>query len=101
MYGLFVDDERNPPHTPGVIWSIARTFHAAIFMLERDDYSIVSLDHDLACFYGNKEMTGRDVLNWLIMNKLDGKAVPGTIRVHSANPVGVATMEADIKQHWG
>lgn len=100
---LYVDDCRpTPASTPEEEWLHAWTFHAAICILEeRQDIEVVSLDHDLGCFYGMKEMTGRDILNWLISRKLDSYVVPTDIRVHSANPVGCAIMEADIKRYWG
>lgn len=103
--GLFVDDIRDAPaDNDAVRWVVARTFHFAICLLEATPFDIVSLDHDLGCFYGNKELTGRDILNWLIMLKETGAdtiwPLPTDIRVHSANPVGCDTMEADIKRYW-
>jgi hypothetical protein len=94
---LYVDDLRPCPQG----WDLARNFHEAIVMLSSENYDEVSLDHDIASFYGNKEMTGRDILNWLIARKLDGMHTPSVVRVHSANPVGCATMEADIQRYWG
>ena len=99
---LYVDDLRPCPKG----WDVARNFHQAIIMLERGGYGgfpydEVSLDHDIASIYGNKEMTGRDILNWLIARKVEGLPVPAVVKVHSANPVGCATMEADIKRYWG
>lgn len=94
---LYVDDCRPCPDG----WDLARNFHEAIVMLSATEYDVVSLDHDLASFYGNKEMTGRDILNWLIARKLEGDHVPADVRVHSANPVGCATMEQDIERYWG
>lgn len=107
-FGLFVDDIRDPPaDTPELVWKHVKTFHFAITMLEVTPFDVVSLDHDLGCFYGNKEMTGRDILNWLIDRKLNGpdpfmcNEKLTEVRVHSANPVGCDTMEADIKRYWG
>ncbi len=94
---LFVDDERFP--VDGT-WDIARSFHEAIYILERHNYGTVSLDHDIQSFYGSREMTGRDILNWLIERKMQRGHVPAKVIVHSQNPVGRATMELDIKQHW-
>lgn len=95
---LFVDDLRMPPDDS---WDIARTFHDAIHFLDTRTYSVVSLDHDIASFYGTKEMTGRDILNWLIERKLVLMLwTPPEVRVHSANIVGCATMEADIKRYF-
>lgn len=100
--GLFVDDIRNPPENDGIEWLTARTFHMAICMLEGMPFDVVSLDHDLGCYYGNKELTGRDILNWMIAQKMSGFDLVSAliVRVHSANPVGCATMEQDIKKHW-
>lgn len=101
--GLFVDDIRDPPATDGIQWLVARTFHMAICWLETTPFNVVSLDHDLGCYYGNKEMTGRDILNWMIERKVsDDTWMPelSEVRVHSANPVGCATMEQDIERYW-
>lgn len=94
---LYVDDLRTAPDGS---WDVVRTFHDAIVALESGRYTEVSLDHDLGCFYGYKEMTGRDVLNWLIARQNAGKRTPRTVRVHSANVVGVQTMEEDIARWW-
>lgn len=93
---LYVDDLRDVPEG----WHVARNFHQAICMLETGKYDTVSLDHDIASFYGNKEMTGRDVLNWMIAAKIDGTHEFKTVTVHSANPVGRATMLEDIAKYW-
>ena len=100
---LYVDDDaenRHPPELDGVFWVRAFNFHQAIYLLDRNPFDIVSLDHDIASFYGNKEMTGWDVLQYLIMNKMDGKRVPSTIYVHSANPVGRKKMQEDIDKYF-
>lgn len=98
--GLYVDDERELPECYDQReWTVSRTFHEAILKLELMEFEIVSLDHDLASFYGNKEMTGMDIVNWLVMRKMDGFYVPPTIIVHSANPVGVKNMEETIKRY--
>lgn len=93
---LWVDDIRQPPSDE---WTIARSFHEAIVKLELIDFQEVSLDHDIASFYGNREMTGHDIVNWLVQRKMDGKHVPPIIKVHSANPVGVDNMEALIDRY--
>ncbi len=92
---LYVDDLRDIPDSS---WDVARNFHVAITMLETNQYDHVSLDHDIASFYGLREMTGRDVLNWLIFRKNDGLPVPTTVVVHSANPVARSTMDADCER---
>lgn len=98
MKRLYVDDLRPCPEG----CDVARNFHEAIVMLESTEYSEVSLDHDIDSFYGLKEMTGRDILNWLIARKVEGyKHVPAIVKVHSANPVGSRTMREDIARYWG
>lgn len=95
---LYVDDLRPCPEG----WDVARRFHDAIVALETVEYDEVSLDHDIDSFYGMKELTGRDILNWLIARKVEGvKYTPAIVRVHSANPVGSATMRDDINRYWG
>jgi hypothetical protein len=102
--GLYVDDDsenRHPPKDDGVTWHRAFNFHDAIHYLTKFNYNIVSLDHDIASFYGNKEMTGYDVLQYLIMRKLEGADHnPTIVRVHSANPVGREKMQKDIDKYF-
>ena len=93
---LYVDDVRPCPEG----WDLALNFHQAITMLEATEYAEVSLDHDLGSYYGNKEMTGRDILNWLIMVKIQGGYTPPIVHVHSANPAGRDTMVPDIAKHF-
>lgn len=101
--GLYVDDDlihRHPPVSIDIEWDRAINFHQAIFMMENKAYDVVSLDHDIASFYGNKEMTGWDVLQWMIVQRLDGHHSPESVRVHSANPIGRQKMEGDIDRYW-
>jgi hypothetical protein len=88
---LYVDDIRNPPF-PAVV---ARSYAEAISMLESTEFEIISLDHDLACFDGDRELTGYDVAIWLEERAHSGIAVP-EIRIHSANPVGRARIQSVI-----
>lgn len=94
---LWVDDVRTPPNAD---WDWAQNFHFAIMYLETFDYAIVSLDHDLGSFYGTREMTGRDILNWLIARIYSGGHTPKVVKVHSANVAAVHTMEADILRYF-
>lgn len=99
--GLWVDDERSiPDDLLERGFCSARSFHEAVLKLELLEFEEISLDHDLASFYGNKEMTGYDVLMWLVARKLNGEYVPTIVRVHSANPVGWERMNSTIKQFW-
>lgn len=101
---LYVDDDdeyRHPPTIPGFKWLRAYNFHQAIVMLETHDFALVSLDHDIASWYGSKEMKGRDILNYLIERKeVAGLFKTLIVRVHTANPVGRATMLADAKRYF-
>lgn len=94
---LYVDDVRPRPDET---WDLAPNFHVAILNLEIFDYEEVSLDHDLASFYGHREMTGRDILNWLIARRLEGKHTPHRVKVHSANSAAWPGMQEDIDRYF-
>lgn len=94
---LYVDDVREVPDST---WNLEKTFHGAICFLENHNVHTVSLDHDLGCFYGTREMTGRDILNWLIARIYEGKHTPTVVKVHSANIAASPTMEADIVRYF-
>ena len=96
---LYVDDLRDLPESYGSEWTIARSFHEAIFKLEILEFEELSLDHDIASFYGSREMTGYDIALWLAQRKHDGLYVPPKIYVHSANPVGIENIESVIKRY--
>lgn len=97
---LWVDDLRPIPSDCGPEWCSARSAWEALLKLELLQFDVVSLDHDLASFVGNKELTGYDVLMWLVERKHNGLHVPSVIKVHSANPVGVKQMRETIDKHW-
>ena len=96
FHKLWVDDEREIPDNS---WDRAYSFHEAIFKLDLLQYDEVSLDHDLASFYGYTEMTGYHIVQWLVQRKMDGEHVPSKVAVHSANPVGRDNMQALIDKH--
>lgn len=98
--GLYVDDIRTPPVLDDIEWTVARTFHEAIYILERNDFEVVSLDHDLGCFYGNREMTGDDVLNWLIDQEIGGGCGPLEVRVHTANSAKSRPMKDNADKYF-
>jgi len=98
--GLYVDDLRSLPE--GYLlceWDIARSYDEAISKLETHNYEKLSLDHDIASFYGGREKTGYDIALWLAQRKHDGLYVPTDIFVHSANPVGAANINAVINRY--
>jgi hypothetical protein len=97
-YSLYVDDVRlPPPNTDSTKWILATTWHQAVYFLDTYRYDTVSLDHDLGCFYGNVEMTGRHIVGWLIQRKANELYVPPSVLVHSANSVGANVMREDIE----
>lgn len=113
-YGLWVDDIRPLPinlrgpqwdsPTDGChFWEVATNFHEAIVLLEILPYvKYISLDHDIASFYGNKEMTGFDVLWWLVDRKLNrpDECTIEWIKVHSANASAKPKMIETITKYW-
>lgn len=99
LTGLFVDDVRDP-WDKTVEWTVARTFHHAMVALEANHYDVVSLDHDLGSFYGSREMTGYDILMWMVQQKVENRLVPRYVRVHSANPVAQLKMRMVIDQYF-
>jgi len=98
---LYVDDVRPLPdeYDKEGCWQKSTTVWEAITKLELLEFEVVSLDHDLACFIGNKELTGYDICLWLAERKNEGLYVPPIIIVHSANPVGFANMTAVINRY--
>jgi hypothetical protein len=98
---LWVDDVRPIPSDYGTEWCSARSAWEALLKLELIEFEVVSLDHDLASFVGNREITGYDILMWLIDRKVNGLYVPREVLVHSANPVGAQKMRESIARYWG
>jgi hypothetical protein len=90
---LYLDDLRPTPEG----WTQAYTAPEAIKILETGQVVVLSLDHDL----GEPESevgTGYTVITWLEEKAAFGEwaVVPEKIVVHSANPVGIAKMNAAI-----
>jgi len=97
---LYVDDLRPIPEDDETHrWTIARTAWEALVKLELIEFDVVSLDHDIASFLGYKELTGYDIAVWLADRKQSGLYVPPTVKVHSANPVGVENIESVINRY--
>jgi len=95
---LYVDDIRNIPDDE---WDVARTYDQAIYMLGMNNYDVVSLDHDLGDFRKDgREMTGYDVLMYLVERKENNLHVPATIYVHTANPPARIKMISTIQRYW-
>lgn len=88
---LWVDDVRMPPANIEKSCDIARTYDEAISMLSKHMYTDLYLDHDLADVEnknGRREMTGYDVLIWIVQRKFDGEYVPKNFHILTQNPVG-------------
>ena len=98
---LWVDDTRPIPSDCGEEWCSARSAWEALLKLELLPFDIVSLDHDLASRVGNKELTGWDILVWLVDRKQRGEQVPKCVRIHTANIVGRDKMVETVTRSWG
>jgi hypothetical protein len=84
---IYLDDLRIPPKG----WKRAYTPAQVIWHLKRQNVSALSLDYDL----GLGVPTGITVLSWLEERVHDDPTfrIP-EIRIHSANPAGIAMMRA-------
>lgn len=92
MKVLFIDDTRFPEyfHTIGANITVARSYAEAIEYL-KDNYDLISLDHDLG-----EEKTGYDIAKYIVENQM--KIAP--VAIHSANPVGRFNIE-QLLTHYG
>ena len=88
---LFVDDIRLPPTG----WEHIHSVNEAIgtIILEYDKIEVISLDHD-AGDYGPPDYI--KILDWA--EEVYGSNFKPAIRLHSANPVGVANMRRIIER---
>lgn len=87
MTKLWVDDLRTPPDDS---WWWAKTSKRAIAFLYFPWIAQMSLDHDL----GGDDTT-RPVVLWMCEHGV----WPATVRVHSANPVGVEWLMGMIQRY--
>ena len=93
---LWVDDTRNPPNRFDYLW--ASTVRQAIMIIEDEELvgnplEYIDLDHDA----GDYEFGGGDYIK--ILDWLEETGRNYSIRIHSANPVGVANMRAIIEKN--
>lgn len=85
---LFVDDLRDPPNDT---WTVARTSDEALTLLHgSEEVTDLSLDHDL----GGDDTT-RPIVLWLA----EHGGWPATVRVHSANPVGIEWITGMVNRY--
>ena len=100
MFNIFLDDERFPSdvtwiNLPDVKWVVLRTSFDFKFFIEEAGMSnigYISFDHDINDYSGanGSEVTGYDLLKWLIDNDLGN--LPKCL-FHSKNPIGKKNME--------
>lgn len=94
---LWLDDERPAPTG----WTHARSVADAIVVMQAGPVEAVSLDHDLADLDPDhpehRERTGYDLLLWMAEHDRWPRQKP---TVHSANPIGGASMRLFIDRHW-
>ena len=80
MIKIYLDDARQCPTN----FSLAKNYDECIYLLENNEISVLSLDHDLG-----EEKTGYDVCKQLIEMFLDSpERWPQEIYLHTDNPVG-------------
>ena len=99
---IWVDDLRSPGPALEGKCDIARTYDEAIQMLSHHMYTEIWLDHDLGDVEnetGRREMTGYDVLLWLIDAKHEGKHVPTKFHILTANASARPRMEGVINRY--
>jgi hypothetical protein len=99
---VFLDDLRIPSmaHSKGrnlgeeysnsEDWIIVRDYFEFVDLVNEsfDEISLVSFDHDLACYKYGKEWTGKDAANYLIEYCLDNNKKFPNWYVHSDNTTG-------------
>lgn len=95
---LWVDDIRTPLDDT---YDVVRTYDDAIAALTATVYTDIYLDHDLACFKNGRELTGYDVVMWIVDQKINNPAFTPPVRYHmlTANPVGRENMMALINRY--
>lgn len=96
---LWVDDIRNPP--TGMQVDIARTYNDAIKLLTENQYDTIWLDHDLGDYTGpeGREMTGYDVVMFIVQHKMDGFHVPSCYEYLTANFIGRQRMSGVVDRY--
>lgn len=105
MRALVLDDmdERHAVITPmlkreGYEVTEARSFDEAIAALRGEPFDEVWLDHDLdnsPPAYGNREMTGYDVANYIA--EIPASRAPARVYIHSWNPDGAKAMATRLR----
>lgn len=86
---LYLDDVRECPKG----WIPIRTVRDMIQLLQEQDVSEISFDHDLG-----KGLSGYDVLNWIERKVFEDGFKPPRMYVHSWNSVGRKNMLRAIEK---
>ena len=102
---LFLDDERIPADIKLLMgkffvedWVIVRNYQDFVEVVNNNigNIDLVSFDHDIACFVGDVEKTGKDCADYLIDKCIEtGIDFPNWF-VHTQNIVGKPNVIASI-----
>jgi len=83
--GLWVDNEKPiPGDLPAEQWQVARSPWEALVKLELLQFEEVALTYRICrddCV-GGKEITGCDILKWIVDRKHRGEYVPPKVTIH-------------------
>lgn len=113
---LYLDDWRTPIDTD---WLVARNYNEFVILINQhglENFSIISLDHDLGeeamqeyfrnvepnykLDYSNiNEKTGLDCCKFLVDESMDRNIPLPQVYVHSANPIGCGNMIGYINNY--
>lgn len=114
---LYLDDVRVPTSED---WLVVRSYDAFVTQVRLnglENFELISLDHDLGDtamseYYTNAkpnyqinynnilEKTGMDCVKWLVNHSIETNIPLPTVKVHSANPIGVANMMGYINNYY-
>lgn len=94
---IWLDDIRPAPK--GWIW--VKDFWEAKKIIHENPgkWEAISLDHDLGDWQSKPEKTGYDVLMLIVDQFMMDDIEPGTIHIHTANPVARERMIGVIKRY--
>ena len=97
---LWVDDEQPLPRDclDEGCWQRSTTPYEAMTKLELLQFEEVDIGH-VDCHIGNKDITGYDILLWLIEKKEHGDYVPPKIKILASNTDGWNRMKELIKRY--
>lgn len=88
MKALYIDDVRTVPED---FTHYARRFYDALFMLQFEDWDVISFDYDLSSDIEKDDgLTLMNILEELVHNGV--RKAPKVIKVHTANPAARPAM---------